>query len=115
MRLQDDEGDDVLVIRGLNPSRSVLWGLSAGSFFEQFLERVAIPMAQALDIEKVAIPTYVPESYFQTQSNRPPIFLYLRDRCRGLERVTFRDNRDKAIFNGNSFEDDCVLLWSKPR
>ncbi|MEY4669770.1 MAG: hypothetical protein RL518_2469, partial [Pseudomonadota bacterium] len=112
--VKDNDNQDVLVINGLNPTQNLIVGLNAQSFFEKFLEEVVIPIATDLNIKKIAIPTTVPGSFFEPRSNRPSLARYLTERCKNLPRITFEKDRDRAVFNDNSFEKNCVVLWSAP-
>lgn len=114
LTVKDNDGNDVLVIRGLNPTQNLILSLSAASFFEQFLEHVVKPIAKKLHIKKIAIPTPQKDIFFEARTNRPSLAVYLTDRCANLPSITFENDRDRAVFNDNSFEKSCVLLWSDP-
>lgn len=97
------KGDDLLIIRGLNPLQNIINGLSAEDFYTKFIEYLN-PIAEKMG-RKLAI--VIDDHSGGSSTNRPVLFNYLK----GLElRKVILDTKPNTEFNGYDITHDCFLV-----
>lgn len=102
---KNEDGDGVVIIRGLNPLQSYITRLDAGDFVEQFVEWLA-PIARNLGARFIAIPGAEQQS---AQSNRPDINAYIDKiyaRAKTLQLAPAPEN----TFNSYDISSTCIVL-----
>lgn len=100
------EGEDVLVIRGFNPTNELLRLVDGASLFDEFV-RYAYELADLLGISKVLIPADKLSGYVVT--NRYTCFPYIKSRYVGMTPVHLADSPN-TTYNGKKISKICVLI-----
>lgn len=99
------EGDDLLIIRGLNPQENIINQLSIDDFFEQFtkyMKGVAERSGKRLAIS-------IDDHSGGHTTNRPTLFNNIYARRDSLERVGLLNPRE-ANFNGYDISNEVYLI-----
>lgn len=99
------QGERVLIIRGNNPQQNHITRVSAESFFESFVEWLA-PQAKAAGFSEILIPM---DGCGGSQTNRPPLSLYLRATYGTAPRVELGTDRP-TTFNDYDIRNKCVRV-----
>ncbi len=103
----DLTGDEVFIIRGINPTQNFITHVSAESFFESFVDDALVPMAKAQGIGKILIPA---DGLFEAQTNRPSLHFYINERYASAPVVPLDRNGPQTTFNDLEIWDCCVLV-----
>lgn len=97
------KGDNLLIIRGLNPLQNIINGLSTEDFYKKFIEYLK-PIAEKME-RKLAI--VIDDHSGGSSTNRPVLFNYLK----GLElKKVVLDTNPNTEFNGYDITHDCFLV-----
>jgi len=107
IKARDLVGDEVFVIRGINPILNFITNVSAESFFESFVDEALVPMAQAQGVRKIVIPR---DGLFEAQTNRPSLHGYIVGRYGGAPAVALDRGGPETTFNDYEIWDRCVLV-----
>jgi hypothetical protein len=107
IKARDLVGDEVFVIRGINPILNFITNVSAESFFESFVDEALVPMAQAHGVRKIVVPR---DGLFDAQTNRPSLHSHIVERYGGAPPVTLDRSGPDTAFNDLEIWDRCVLV-----
>jgi hypothetical protein len=108
LKVKATNGEDVLVIRGINPTQNFITNLKPESFFERFVDDAVVPMARSLGTSLIVIPNDGISGGAKT--NRPTLGMYINDRY-GLNPVVPLDPLGPTTtFNGYPIHTQCVLV-----
>ncbi len=102
---ESDEGEKLLVIRGLNPLQNTINKLDVDDFYEQFTmwaKKQAAKMGRKLAI-------VIDDHSGGSSTNRPKLFDYLSQKKSELDRVTLKSEED-TNFNGYSVVYNTYLV-----
>lgn len=108
MQVKATSGEEVLVIRGINPTQNFITTLKPESFFERFVDDAIVPYARALGISTIVIPEDGISGGAKT--NRPSIGLYVSQHYGKNPRVLLDTQGPTSTFNGYPIHDRCVLV-----
>lgn len=98
------KGDDLLIIRGLNPIENLATAISTASFYEQttaYLKEVAKKLNRKLAI-------VVDDHRGGSGSNRQSVFDYLR--ANAMKKNVKLASEDETTFNDYNIVDNCYLV-----
>jgi hypothetical protein len=107
LRARDLSGNDVLVVRGINPREDEFHNLSIESFIEELLDEVVVPYARSSGATKVLIPFH---KEAHTQSNRERVIVYLEHKYGNCERVALDPAGPSTVFNDRVIFDKCRMV-----
>jgi len=102
---QAENGDDLLIIRGLNPQENIINQLSVDDFYEQFtmyMKDVAEQSGKKLAIS-------IDDHSGGHTTNRPVLFENIKQRGAAMKRVALK-NPDEAKFNGYDISTEVYLV-----
>ncbi|RIL11720.1 MAG: hypothetical protein DCC75_01845 [Proteobacteria bacterium] len=99
------EGDQVLIIRGINPLQNHIMRVQAESFFEAFVEWLA-PHAKRGGFTKILIPGGKSGG---SQTNRPPLHAYIQEKYGNAPVILLADD-PPTTFNGYDIRSSCLLV-----
>ena len=98
-------GDDLLIIRGLNPTETMINSLDVKSYFEAVVD-YARKLADSTG-KKLAIS--IDDNCWGCTTNRPLLFSYISNLKGTLKKVRLK-NPSEAKFNGYNLQGDVYLL-----
>jgi hypothetical protein len=107
LRARDLSGNDVLIVRGINPREDEFHHLSMESFIEGLLDEVVVPYARSSGVKRVLIPFH---KEAHTQSNRERVIVYLEHKYGNCERVALDPAGPSTVFNGRVIFDKCRMV-----
>lgn len=108
---KDVGGDDVLIIRGLNPRERPFEHLSIESFIEGLIDKVVVPYARELGAKKVVIPF---DEFGHAQTNRLRVEAYLQVKYGQMPHVPLDPKGPSTNFNDRRIFDICRLVRALP-
>jgi hypothetical protein len=107
IKAHDVDGNEVFVIRGVNPIQNFITHISAESFFESFVDNVVVPMAKAQGVKRILIPG---DGLFEAQTNRPSLHWHINSKYGSAPRVILDRDGPETTFNDLPIWDTCVLV-----
>lgn len=107
IKARDVAGDEVFIIRGINPTQNFITNISAESFFESFVDDALVPLAEAHGVKKILIPA---DGLFEAQTNRPSLHWHINQRYASAPIVPLDRNGPETTFNDLEIWNTCVLV-----
>ena len=108
LKVKATTGEDVLVIRGINPTQNFITNLKPESFFERFVDDAVVPMARSLGVSLIVIPNDGISGGAKT--NRPTLGMYISEKYRQNPVVPLDPYGPTSTFNGYQINAQCVLV-----
>jgi hypothetical protein len=105
--VKDTNGEDVLVLRGINPRERACRNVDMERFIEALLDDVVVPYAKVLGATKVVVPF---DSLGHAQTNRHAINAWLDRRYANAEYVPLDPKGPNSHFNDRRIFDLCRLV-----
>lgn len=107
LEAKDTAGNEVVVIRGINPRERPFEKLSMQSFIEGLIDEVVVPYAREVGVKKVVIPF---DELGHAQTNRLRVGAYLEEQYGQMPIVPLDPKGPNTNFNDRRIFDKCRLV-----